>query len=95
MLPGTRRSTNTLDGINLTNSSWVTVYNNTAYDNHENGIGVYNSHDVNLTLNTAYNNTANGILLDQVTHSNVTGNNASYNGLSRNQPHELELEQRP
>ena len=33
-------------------------------------------------LNTAYTNTWNGILLDQVTHSNVTGNNASYNGLS-------------
>ena len=69
---------------------------NTAYDNHENGIGVYQSHDVNLTLKHGLQqHLANGILLDQVTHSNVTGNNASYNGLSGINLTKLELEQRP
>ena len=73
---------NTLDGINLTNSSWVTVYNNTAYDNHENGIGVYQSHDVNLHVEHGLQQHLERHPPDQVTHSNVTGNNASYNGLS-------------
>jgi parallel beta-helix repeat protein len=71
-----------LSGINLTSSSWNTLFNNTARDNHENGISLTDSHDLNLTNNTAFNNNQNGILLTNITGTSLTGNNASYNGFN-------------
>ena len=66
---------NTLNGINLTNSNWNTVFNNTENDNIRNGIIATNSSGNALYKNTARYNYQDGILLNQSSDgNNVTAN---------------------
>ena len=77
-----------ISGINLTNSNWNTLFNNTANSNSQNGIVLTNSSNNTLYHNTARYNQQDGILVNlssngnNLTENKVCGN--LWNGIEVN-----------